>query len=94
MAVTAPVKRVPERTCVICRTKAAKRGLVRIVRSDGVEIDVTGKKPGRGAYLCGRRACWEAALKREDRFEKALRTKLTAGDRQKLEEYARNLGDE
>ena len=44
----------------------AKRGLVRVVRTpEGrVELDATGKKNGRGAYVHDARACWDEALKR------------------------------
>ncbi len=75
----------PQRTCVACRTTAAKRGLVRVVRTpqDGVLVDITGKAAGRGAYLCRRPECWEAALKR-DRLGAALRTKITPADRERL----------
>ena len=47
-------KRIPQRTCVGCRDVGDKRQLVRLVRTPGgtVEIDDTGKRPGRGAYLC------------------------------------------
>lgn len=57
-------KHVPQRTCVACREQSAKRTLTRIVRTtEGtVEIDPTGKKNGRGAYLCDRRVCWERGL--------------------------------
>jgi predicted RNA-binding protein YlxR (DUF448 family) len=57
-------KRYPERTCVACRTTRQKRELVRIVRSpDGrMDIDETGRAPGRGAYLCADGGCWERAL--------------------------------
>ena len=57
-------KHVPQRTCVACRDKEAKRTLTRLVRTtDGpVEIDPTGKRNGRGAYLCSQRSCWERAL--------------------------------
>jgi predicted RNA-binding protein YlxR (DUF448 family) len=50
--------------CVACREHDAKRGLYRIVRTpEGtVEPDPTGRRNGRGAYLCGRAACWEKAL--------------------------------
>ena len=48
-----------------CRQTNAKRQLVRIVRgSDGsVTIDPSGKRNGRGAYLCSSRQCWETGLK-------------------------------
>jgi predicted RNA-binding protein YlxR (DUF448 family) len=49
--------------------------MVRIVRTvEGtIEVDVTGKKAGRGAYLCAQRTCWEQALKRQ-RLGAALHT--------------------
>jgi predicted RNA-binding protein YlxR (DUF448 family) len=61
---------------------------------DGVaEVDPTGKKPGRGAYLCGRRACWETALKKGS-LEHALRVKICAENRQALAEYSQTLPEE
>jgi len=50
--------------CVACRERDAKRALVRVVRTpDGaVEVDPTGKKNGRGAYLCDRPECWGRAV--------------------------------
>ena len=46
-------RKIPERTCVVTREKYPKKELLRIVRSkEGiVEVDVTGKKNGRGAYI-------------------------------------------
>jgi predicted RNA-binding protein YlxR (DUF448 family) len=57
-------KHVPQRTCVGCGETRSKRELTRIVRMpDGtVDIDPTGKKPGRGAYLCKQVRCWQQAL--------------------------------
>jgi predicted RNA-binding protein YlxR (DUF448 family) len=50
--------------CIACREHDTKRGLHRIVRKpDGaVEPDPTGRRNGRGAYLCEQAACWEKAL--------------------------------
>jgi hypothetical protein len=83
---------MPQRTCVACRTSAGKRGFVRIVRTpEGrVEVDSTGKRPGRGAYVCASRECWEEALKR-DRLGRALRTTISATDRDALMRYAEGL---
>ena len=81
------------RTCIACRKVDAKRGLIRLVRlSEGrVAIDPTGKQPGRGAYLCAERGCWEAALKRKA-VERALKIEtLDPNDRQMLSEHARTL---
>jgi predicted RNA-binding protein YlxR (DUF448 family) len=67
-------KRVPARTCIACGTTEAKRGLLRIVRTPegGVEIDPTGKKNGRGAYVHETRACWDLAMKK-GKLERALK---------------------
>lgn len=85
-------KHIPQRTCVGCRQVRSKREMVRIVRTpnSGVEIDETGKKSGRGAYLCPRRECWEIALSK-DRLEYALKTTLTDEERAMLREFAQKL---
>lgn len=79
-------KRVPQRTCVVCRTTAAKRTLYRLVRlpEGGLELDPTGKRNGRGAYLCDDPACWQKAISSEI-LGKALRMQLSADDRAKLQ---------
>jgi len=85
-------KHVPQRTCVACRTTGAKRGLVRIVRCSAgkVEVDETGKKAGRGAYLCKTRDCWDKALKGK-LLEYALKTAITSEDKAALQAYAETL---
>src|ERR1051325_12016997 len=87
-------KRIPQRTCIACRRTDAKRGLMRLVRGvDGhVEVDPTGKRAGRGAYLCHDPACWEQALKRRG-LERALRIEsIQPEDRAALEQVAQKLG--
>lgn len=71
-------KHVPQRTCIACRAVRPKRDLVRIVRTPegAVVVDETGKRNGRGAYLCRQRACWERALEQKQ-LEQALNTTLT-----------------
>ena len=66
--------RTPQRTCVVCRSTAAKRTLHRIVRSPAgtVAYDPTGKAPGRGAYLCGQPACLDMAVRRRS-VQRALK---------------------
>ena len=86
-------KHVPVRTCIACRRTDAKRGLIRLVRdAEGrVAIDRTGKRAGRGAYLCHDPKCWEQALKRHA-LERALRVEaLHADDRAALEAFASGL---
>ncbi|MCJ7567278.1 MAG: YlxR family protein [Anaerolineales bacterium] len=86
-------KHEPQRTCVGCRQVLAKRTLIRIVRGqDGVKIDLTGKAPGRGAYVHDLRSCWEKALKGS--LSRALKIKLTDEAHQELEVYMNSLTDE
>ena len=86
------VKHIPSRTCVACSRVRPKRELIRLVRiSDGgVEVDVSGKKAGRGAYLCQSPECWETGLK-GSRLERALRTTLTQDNRGQLVRYGKDL---
>ena len=82
-------KHIPQRTCVACREKDAKREFVRIVRTPEhrVEIDPTGKQNGRGAYLCTRRSCWDKAASGTV-LERALNVTLDQETRAILQRYA------
>jgi predicted RNA-binding protein YlxR (DUF448 family) len=86
-------KHVPQRTCVGCRSTDAKRQFIRVVRTQegGVEVDLSGKKAGRGAYVCDRRECWSEAMK-GDRLGRALRAMVTPDQRAALEAFASRLG--
>ena len=86
------IKHIPQRTCVACREVKAKQELVRLVRTaDGnVEIDTSGKKPGRGAYLCRVQECWKTGFK-SGRLEHTLRTSLTLDNREQLIKYGESL---
>lgn len=66
-------RRIPQRTCIGCRTVRPKRELVRVVRTPegNVELDTTGKRSGRGAYVCPDEKCLDEAT-RARRWEKAL----------------------
>ena len=59
------MKKIPMRTCIGCNNAKPKKELIRIVKSsDGeVSIDFTGKKNGRGAYVCRDISCLEMAIK-------------------------------
>ena len=85
-------RRVPQRTCVACRSTEAKRGLVRVVRTpEGrVLLDPTGKANGRGAYVHETRACWHEALKK-DRLGRALKVAVPEDDAELLKAHAERL---
>ena len=85
-------RHVPQRTCVVCRDKTNKRALFRIVRtSDGqAEVDLTGRKPGRGAYICDTPACWERAIT-TSMLDHALKTELTQETKNALRSFAATI---
>jgi predicted RNA-binding protein YlxR (DUF448 family) len=58
-----------------------------------IEVDETGKKPGRGAYICKTRECWDKALKGRV-LEYALKTAITSEDKAALQSYASTLESE
>lgn len=68
------VRRVPLRKCVACQESMPKKQLIRIVRTPESEvlIDITGKKSGRGAYLCGKVSCFKLAKKNRS-LDRALK---------------------
>ncbi|MDN5302626.1 MAG: uncharacterized protein PWQ60_2140 [Thermoanaerobacteraceae bacterium] len=80
-------KKIPQRMCLGCRQMKPKKELTRIVRTvDGkIEVDPTGKKSGRGAYVCKDPKCLEIALK-EERLSKALDTSVSKETINRLKE--------
>lgn len=58
-------KKIPMRQCMGCREMKPKRELVRVVKSpeDTVSVDLRGKAPGRGAYVCRSADCLKRALR-------------------------------
>ena len=68
---------IPLRKCLGCGEMLGKKGLMRIVRAkDGeISLDPTGKKSGRGAYICNDRECFERAVKKRS-LEKALKCRI------------------
>ena len=71
------VKKIPQRKCVGCEEMKDKKALLRIVRSPEGEIslDKTGKKNGRGAYVCPDKECITKAVKQK-RLEYALKAPI------------------
>ena len=81
------VKKIPQRKCVGCGEMKSKKELIRIVRSPEGEIflDLTGKKAGRGAYVCPDKECITKAYKGR-RLEKALEKQVNDDVYKKLTE--------
>ena len=85
-------RHVPQRTCVACRAARHNRELVRVVRTpEGtVLVDESGKRSGRGAYLCRQQVCWESALSQR-KLDRALKVTVPAETIDGLKEYAAEL---
>lgn len=81
-------KHVPQRTCIGCRKIRSKRQMVRLVRTrEGqLVIDETGKRNGRGAYLCRQRSCWEPILKGKQ-LGRALKMDIGEEEKEMLHNY-------
>lgn len=71
------MKKIPQRQCVGCRTMKDKKSLLRLVKTPEGEIlpDATGKKSGRGAYVCPNSECLKKARKSRA-LERALETAI------------------
>ena len=71
------VKKFPIRTCTGCRQERNKKDLIRVVRDceGNISVDFTGKKNGRGAYICPDEKCLNAALKNKG-LERTLGTSI------------------
>lgn len=73
-------KKIPQRMCVGCQEMKNKKELLRIVRTPAgtVNLDMTGKQAGRGAYVCRKDECFTKAYK-EKKLERALQHAVDAG---------------
>ena len=69
------MKKPSLRMCLGCGEMIDKRELIRIVKGESVSIDITGKSPGRGAYICGNIECFKKARKNR-RLEKGFSQKI------------------
>lgn len=81
------VKKIPQRMCTGCMEMKPKKELIRVVKNkdNEVSIDLTGKKPGRGAYICKNEECLIKAFKTK-RLEKNLEVKISEEIYNKLKE--------
>ena len=88
-------KKIPARMCVGCREMKEKKSLIRVVRSpEGVvSLDPTGKKPGRGAYVCRNGACLQRAIRQrqlERQLQAAIGPEVTEALTQEMEALREN----
>lgn len=81
------VKKVPMRQCTGCREMKSKREMIRVIRTTEGEIciDATGRKNGRGAYICPNMDCLKLAVKNRG-LERSLKMAIPESVYQQLEE--------
>lgn len=84
--------RVPERSCVVCKKVMDKKALLRIVKNAAGEIslDLTGRKNGRGAYLCTDEACL-LKLQKTKGLDRSFKMQLSGETYDKLIEEIRTF---
>lgn len=71
------IKKVPMRQCLGCREMKSKKELIRVIKDNqnNFSVDVTGKKNGRGAYICNSMECLEKAIKTKS-FERSFKMSI------------------
>ena len=81
------VRKIPQRMCSGCKEHKEKKELVRVVRTPQgeIQLDLTGKLSGRGAYLCCKKDCLKLARKAK-RLERSLSCEIPAEVYERLEE--------
>lgn len=85
------IKKVPIRKCVACGLNKPKKELLRIVnnKEEGIVVDSTGKKNGRGAYLCKDLNCIKLVTK-NNKLDTALNTKIDNNIYKEIIDYVKN----
>ncbi|MEY8415792.1 YlxR family protein [Tissierella praeacuta] len=80
-------KKIPLRKCIACGEGKPKKELIRVVKNNEneVNIDVTGKMNGRGAYICSNLECLELAQKGK-KFSRALEVEITTNIYEELKD--------
>lgn len=81
------------RKCVGCGEMKSKREMIRVLKTteDEIILDATGRKNGRGAYLCFRKECLETAMKNKG-LERSLKMAVPMDVYEKLEKEFEELG--
>lgn len=84
-------KKIPLRKCVVCGENKPKEDLMRVVfnKEDGISVDLTNKKNGRGAYVCKNKDCVDKA-KKSKRLNQVLKANV---DTQIYEELLNHVED-
>ncbi len=89
----ATVRKIPQRQCNGCGEMKNKKELIRVIKTNEgeISIDATGKKNGRGAYICPSLECFKKAVKNKG-LERSLKAAVPEEIYKQLEEELINLG--
>ena len=86
------IKKQPQRQCIGCRQMKDKKSLVRIIKCDeGILLDETGKKNGRGAYICPNADCLEKAISSKG-LERSFKMAVDSAVYDELAKELNNIG--
>ena len=86
-------KKVPLRQCIGCGEMKSKKEMIRILKTEaeGVVLDATGRKNGRGAYVCPNRECFQKAVKSRG-LERAFKMPISKEIYESLEKEMEQIG--
>lgn len=87
-------KKIPQRKCVVCGQIKDKNDLLRIVKNkeEGIIVDESGRKNGRGAYICKTKECLEKA-KKTNKLAKVFKTEVNNDLYEEISAYELKWGD-
>lgn len=88
------VRKIPMRQCIGCGEMKSKREMLRVLRTteNNIVLDTTGRKNGRGAYLCGNTDCFRKAVKSKG-LERSLKTTIPSEVYESLEKEIEKLAE-
>lgn len=86
-------RKIPTRQCIGCQEMKSKKEMMRVIRTPQEEIliDITGKKNGRGAYICKSSECLKKAVKSKG-LERSLKVEIPQNVYEELEKELIQLG--
>ena len=89
----ATVKKIPQRQCIGCGQMKDKKDLIRILKTqdESIVIDATGRKNGRGAYICASEECLAKAFKNKG-LERSFKLAVDPGIYDELAKELNNIG--
>ena len=86
-------KKIPLRQCIGCGEMKGKKEMIRILKTEteGIVLDATGRKNGRGAYICPRMECFQKAVKNKG-LERSFKMPVPKEVYESLEKEMEQIG--